>query len=184
MNVGGNEGFFTAEVKRGLEVTNLISKSKGQALYQAFEIFLQQPPNYQNFIQPFCFPSFSPSVSSLQQKLKQIVEMYPVEVFIAASLKREASVAQNMFLEGVYAPSRHRDLRDKCSIVASRFVATIVAAGFDKATLKKCFKRDASFNVNSSVVLDKINVAQRMSVTDQTMRCLHFLKDYFKDDSD
>lgn len=184
LNIGGNEGFFTAEVKRGLEVSNLISKSKGQALYQAFEIFLQQPPNYQNFIQPFCFPSFSPNVSSLQQKLKQIVEMYPVEIFIAASLKREASVAQSIFLEGVFAPARHRDLRDKCSVVASRFVATIVAAGFDKATLTKCYKRDTGFNVNSSVVLDKMSVAQKMSVTDQTMRCLHFLKEYFKGNSE
>jgi hypothetical protein len=81
-------------VKRGLEVVSFISKSKGQALYQAFEIFLQQPPNYQNFIQPFCFPSFSPQVTGLKQKLKQIEEMYPVEVFIAAALKREMNVSQ------------------------------------------------------------------------------------------
>jgi hypothetical protein len=93
--------------------------------------------------------------------------MYPVEVFIAASLKHESGVAQNLFLEGVFAPQRHRNLRDKCSIVASRFVATVVAAGFDKATLKKCFKRDPGFNINSSVVLDKMSLAQKMSVTDQ-----------------
>ena len=114
------------------------------------------------------------------QKLKQIEEMYPIEVFIAASLKREMNVAQNIFLEGVYAPARHRDLRDKCSIVASRFCNAVVQSGFDKASLAKRFKRDPGFAINSSVILDKMNVAQRMSVTDQTMRCILFLKEYFK----
>jgi hypothetical protein len=83
-------------------------------------------------------------------------------------------------LEGVYAPARHRDLRDKCSLVASRFCVALVNSGFDKSTLAKCFKRDPGFSLNSSIILDKMNVAQRMSVTDQTMRCIHVLKEYFR----
>ena len=181
MNVGGNEAFFTADVKRGLKVSKLISKSKGQALYQAYEIFLEQTPNYQNFIQPFCFTSFSSQVTNLKQRLKQIEEMYPVEVFIAASLKCNSNVMQSIFLEGVFAPPRHRDLRDKCQIVSSRFITAIIAAGFDKCMLKKCFKRDPGFSINSSVILDKMTLAQRMSVTDQTMRCIHLLKEYFQE---
>jgi len=62
LNIGGTDGFFTAEVKRGIDMFSFISKSKGQSLFQAFQICLQSQPNYQNFIQPYCFPSFSSQV--------------------------------------------------------------------------------------------------------------------------
>jgi hypothetical protein len=60
-------------------------------------------------------------VTSLKKKLKQTVDMFPVEVYIAAALKRDMAAGQQpVALVGVFAAPRHRDVRDKCSIVAAR----------------------------------------------------------------
>nr|XP_040573403.1 uncharacterized protein LOC121122476 [Lepeophtheirus salmonis] len=174
---GGDEVFYESEVKKGINVQNLISKSKSEALYMAIQYLLDNSyPNYSNFISSYCVPSFSPIVESMKNNIDKVRELYTLEVFISAHLK-----AQNipLFLEGVYAPLPVRDLRDKASVLANRVVSLLIQAGYDKKNLSEYYSKDKDFTISSNVFLDSMNMSQRLKVMDQTMRCIHIIKDYY-----
>ena len=176
LNVGSDEAFYETEVRKGLSTSNLVSKNKAEALFRATEYVLESLPSYRNFIRPYAFRAFgSPKVDLAKKRLKQAEEMYPLEVFMAAQLKQQKIP---LFAEGVFAPQLGKDVRDKCTVVASRMCRLLIEAGFDKATLAKCFE-NREFTINSSVILDKMAMAQRLKVMDQTMRCIGILKSYF-----
>lgn len=176
-NVSGEDSFYQTELKRGIHATHSISKSKAGGLAQALEYYLESAPQYKNFILPTCFPSLSPKLLDIRRKLVQIEEMYHLEVYIAAQLKNQRT---QLFLEGIFQAHMGKDIRDKPSVVASRFCRLLVEAGFDKGTLSRCFAKNPEFSINSSVFLDKMNMSQRLQVMDQTMRCIRLIQTYFQ----
>ena len=178
LNVGSDEAFYETEVRRGLTSSSLVSKNKAEALFLATEFVLESPPTYRNFIGPYAFRALgSPKSELAKRRLRQAEEMYPLEVFMAAQLKQQKVP---LFAEGVFAsPQLGKDVRDKCTVVASRMCRLLIEAGFDKAALAKCFERSKEFTVNSSVILDKMAMAQRLKVMDQTMRCIAILRAYY-----
>ncbi|TRY71216.1 hypothetical protein TCAL_16407 [Tigriopus californicus] len=176
-NVSGEDSFYQTELKRGIHATHSISKSKAGSLSQALEYFLESAPQYKNFILPTCCPSLSPKLLEIRRKLVQIEEMYHLEVYIAAQLKNQRT---QLFLEGIFQAHMGKDIRDKPSVVASRFCRLLVEAGFDKGTLSRCFAKNQDFSINSSVFLDKMNMSQRLQVMDQTMRCIRLIQTYFQ----
>lgn len=179
LNLGGDECFYHTEAKKGLAGANLVSKCKAEALFQTIELFLDKAANYKNFIQPYCFPSFSPALDEMKKRLGQMFEMYPLVVFIAANLKSQERSC-TLYLEGVFAPSQTRDLRDKATIVASRLCRVLVEAGLDKDALYRAFKRQPEFAINSSVVLERMSsMPQRLKVMDQTVRAVKCIRHYF-----
>jgi hypothetical protein len=177
LSLGGADCFYHTEVRKGITSSNLVSKNKSEGLYLSLESMLEAPPTYKNFIQSYAFPAFaSPKVVLARKRLKQTEEMYPLEVYMAAQLKQQRVP---LFAEGVFQPQLGKDLRDKGTVVASRMCRLLVEAGFDKAALIKCFAKDKEFTINSSVILDKMGMGQRLKVMDQTMRCIGILRAYF-----
>ena len=179
LRIASADCFYDAEVRRGLAVSKLVSRSKGEAAYYAFEAIVEAPPNYKNFIRQHAFPAFSsPKVQLAKQRLRQAEEMYPLEVTMAARLQEQRV---ELFTEGAFQPRLGgKDLRDKASVVAGRMCRLLVEAGFDMATLAKCYAKDRDYAINSNVILDRmVNMAQRLKVTHQTMGCLGFLREYF-----
>ena len=176
LNVGSDEAFYETEVRRGLTSSSLVSKNKAEALFLATEFVLESPPTYRNFFGPYAFRALgSPKAELAGRRLRQAEEMYPLEVFMAAQLKQQRVP---LFAEGVFAGNLN-EVRDKCTVVASRMCRLLIEAGFDKGALAKCFERSREFTVNSSVILDKMAMAQRLKVMDQTMRCIAILRAYF-----
>ena len=177
LNVGSDEAFYETEVRKGFSTSSLVSKNKAEALFLGTEFVLESLPTYRNFIGPYAFRAFgSPKAELAKKRLRQAEEMYPLEVFMAAQLKQQKVP---LFAEGVFAPQLGKDVRDKCTVVASRMCRLLIEAGFDKGTLAKCFEKSREFTINSSVILDKMAMAQRLKVMDQTMRCIAILRAYF-----
>ena len=177
LNVGSDEAFYETEVRKGIKTSSLVSKNKAEALFLATELVLESPATYRNFIGPYAFRALgSPKAELAKKRLRQAEEMYPLEVFMAAQLKQQKVP---LFAEGVFAPQLGKDVRDKCTVVASRMCRLLIEAGFDKAALAKCFENSREFTINSSVILDKMAMAQRLKVMDQTMRCIAILRAYF-----
>lgn len=179
LNMSDNDcAFYNTDVKDvNGQVASFISKSKAESLSQALEAFLQSPANYDNFIQPYCFPTFSHKLKVLKEKAKQLEDMYHLEVFLAAQLKQANN---SLALEGIFARPRNKDLRQKCSVVASRVCAALVAAGLDKTTLTKGFSKDMSFTINPDVIVGKMDMPQKLKVMEQTMMCIRIIHDYFR----
>lgn len=175
-----NQGSFVynTTVRQGLLSTNIVSKSKSEALLNALEHLLGETPNYSNFIQSFCHPSFSQKLELAKKKLKKVEEMFSLELFMAFELKRQGV---KLYLDGIFAPRLKVDFRDEASILANRICRLLVEAGLDKSALDKGFKETPGFTINSSVFLDKIdNPSKKLHMTDQTMRCIELIRQYYR----
>ncbi len=180
VSVGGTDCFFHTTARRGVHTGDLVSKSKAEALQQCLEFFLESPPTYRSYLREYCFPPLSTNAEEARRRHRACLEMYPLEVFLAARLKAQGAA---VCLEGPFAPPGSagggRELRDKHSVLASRVCRTLVITGYDLASLRRAHERDVEFAVNSSVFLDRLNVSQRLKLMDQTMRCIRIIQNYF-----
>ncbi|CAB4068830.1 unnamed protein product [Lepeophtheirus salmonis] len=153
LSYGGDEVFYESEVKKGINVQNLISKSKSEALYMAIQYLLDNSyPNYSNFISSYCVPSFSPIVESMKNNIdkKEYMHLYLFEIY----------GIKHLFLR---IASFH------CS-----FKLAMTRRIFQSTTLRiKTLQSPQMF------FLDSMNMSQRLKVMDQTMRCIHIIKDYY-----
>ncbi|QQP51134.1 Hypothetical protein FKW44_012381, partial [Caligus rogercresseyi] len=165
--INGEDVSYETEVRKGIATQTLLSKSNPLGVF---------PSQLQHFIEPYCIPSLGNMAQELQTKASKVRELYTLEVFISAHLKAQKVP---LFLEGAFAPLPIRDLRDKASVVANRIVFLLVEAGFDKAKLSGCFAKDTDFAINSNVFLNSMNMSQRLKVMDQTMRCIHIIKNFY-----
>ncbi len=182
LSIGTDDSFFHAEVRRGLSSRDLVSKSKAESLFQATEFFLDAPPNYSNYYRDHCFPCFGSRASEIRSQQQRLSEMFHLEVFLAARLREWGG---ELSLEGVYGTGKRsgRDLRDKHSTVARRVCRMLVEKGLHMKSLRKTFTKSGS-SLSSSVLLEGMSEVQRLRVIEQTMRCLHIVKEYFSSPSE
>jgi len=177
--LAGNECCYTTNVKAtdGLS-TVVMSKSQSELMLKALEQLLKENPCFENFFQPFCFPSDGSRVKGIQMKAKKLEAMYDLEVYISAELRLH-QVEVN--LEGIYAPSVTKYFRHKCDIVASKVCLALIESGlFDVDILKEKFERNPTFTLNPDLILDRMDQAQRLKVIEQTGACLAFIRCYFR----
>ncbi len=183
VSVGAADCFFRTEVRRGVAATELVSRSKAEALHQAVEFFLEGPATYRGYVKEHCFPSLGPRADAVRRRHRACADMFHLEVFMAAQLKAQRA---QVYLEGVFASpegaASRRELRDRYSLLASRVCRALVAAGFDLGSLRRAHERDPEFAVNSAVFLDRgsTGVTQRLKLMDQTVRCVRIVQEYFR----
>ena len=183
LSVGGQDCYFHTEVRRELKSKCLVSKSKGGALFQALEFFLDDSVDFKNYFHPYCYPSFSPKLDSIKKQQIQVEAYFHVEVHLAAELKKlvESKVGPTLKLafEGVFQPRLGKDLRDEATVIASKFCRLLVEAGLEKNALRSSFKKNPEFTINKTVLLQNMTEAQRWAVMEQTIWCINIVKDYF-----
>ena len=181
VSIGGSDSFYLTSVRRGLQTSELVSKTKAEALHQALEFFLEgAAPTYRSYFREYCFPSLGPGADRVRRRHRARADLYHLEAFLSDRLRAQRAAVS---AEGVFAPSGlggRRELRDKHTVVASGACRALVDAGYTLASLRRAHERDPEFAVNSAVFLDRMNVSQRLKLMDQTMRCVRIVQSYFQ----
>ncbi len=174
-----NEYCHTAQVTNVISKTDegqIMSKSKSELLLKGLEQVLKLNPGYENFVQPYCFPSDSAIVKGVKAKAVALAALYELEVFVSAELR---SNRVELHLEGFFQPSKTKDLRHKCDIVANRVCEALVDDGFTMTTLITKFRQNPLFVFDPDFILNKMDQGARLKVMNQTRACLDFVRHYF-----
>ena len=149
------ESFFTANLTVNSLTQKITSKNKAESIHHALELFLKEPPSYENFIQEFCFPSFSNETKQSKYQLKKLEELYFFERYFAANCKDFFTSLRPLPDTNNYGDLRSRRCKDQHDAFAYRICKALTLSGFSTEKLRNRYKENLQFSLNADDLFSK-----------------------------
>ena len=149
------ESFVTSNITVNSLPQKITSKTKAESIHHALELFLKEPPSYENFIQNFCFPSFSNETKQSKYHQKKLEELYFFERYFAAHCKNFFTSLRPLPNTNSYGDLRSKRCKDENDAFAYRVCKALILSGLNTEKLRHTYKENLQYSLNPENLFSK-----------------------------
>ena len=149
------ESFFTTNITVNSISQIITSKNKAESIHQSLELFLTEPPTYENFIQNFCFPSFSLETKQSKHQLKKLEELYFFERYFAANCKEFFGSLRPIPNTDRYGDFRSKRCNEEADAFAYRICKALVLSELYSEKLRTTYKENLQYTLRADDLFSK-----------------------------
>ena len=149
------ESFFTTNLTVHSLPQIITSKNKAESIHQALELFLGDSPAYENFIQNFCFPSFSNETKQSKYQLRKLEELYFFERYFAANCKTFFTSLRPFPNTNIHGDLRSKRCNDESDAFAYRISKALILSGFYSEKLRSTYKDNLQYTLSAQDIFSK-----------------------------
>ena len=116
---------------------------------------MTEQPTYENFIQNFCFPSFSHETKQSKYQLRKLEELYFFERYLAANCKSFFGSLRPIPNTDSYGDFRSRRCNEEADAFAYRICKALILSGFCSEKLRATYKDNLQYTLSADNLFSK-----------------------------